>query len=274
MNTIVVPVDYTPLSLNAANYAADMACALDCSLSLLHVYPVPVVIDDMQMTVYTPTETESFEKERIEKLKRDICDRTGNTIQVYTRIMLDEIMPAIENYCTYANPYAVVMGSESADKISRLLGIAPTLRARKLLNWPLIVVPGTATFASVKKIGLACDLTDVAKTIPGDRIIKMVKGLGAELHILHISESSGEIFKPEIMEGSDQLQQMFFELKPKYHETINKNVEEGIEEFVEAVDPDMLIVIPKKHTALQRLLTKSITKQLVLHLQLPVVVMH
>ena len=40
MKPLVVPVDFSPASLDAATYAADMAAAVDAELFLLHVIEV------------------------------------------------------------------------------------------------------------------------------------------------------------------------------------------------------------------------------------------
>ena len=42
MKTIIVQTDFSPVSLNAVNFAADMAVAIDASILLFHVYNIPV----------------------------------------------------------------------------------------------------------------------------------------------------------------------------------------------------------------------------------------
>jgi hypothetical protein len=37
MKTIIAPTDFSPVSLNAVNFAADMAVSVDSSLLLFHV---------------------------------------------------------------------------------------------------------------------------------------------------------------------------------------------------------------------------------------------
>jgi nucleotide-binding universal stress UspA family protein len=39
MQTIVTPTNFSAASLNAVNYAADMACVIGANLSLLNVVP-------------------------------------------------------------------------------------------------------------------------------------------------------------------------------------------------------------------------------------------
>ncbi len=274
MKTIVVPVDFTPVSLNAANYAADMACVIGCSISLLHIYPLPVIVGDTPAIIYGPDETESFETERLTKLRSDILDRTKDRIKVSVKVVQGDVLPAIENFCKHTNPYAVVMGRETADKLSRFFGIAPVTGGLRQLEWPLLAVPENARFSSIKKIGLACDFVSVPETIPFLQIKNIVKELKAELHVIHISETSAEVFNPDIIEESDWLRAMLKELNPVYHLINSSDIEKGIEEFAETNKLDMLIIIPKNHTLLHRLFKKSISKQLVIHSHLPILALH
>ena len=42
MKTILVATDFSSVALNATNYAADMALAINADILLLHVYQIPV----------------------------------------------------------------------------------------------------------------------------------------------------------------------------------------------------------------------------------------
>ena len=42
MQTIIAPTDFSNISLNAVNYAADMAMALNANLLILHAIELPI----------------------------------------------------------------------------------------------------------------------------------------------------------------------------------------------------------------------------------------
>lgn len=274
MTTILAPVDYTPVSINAANYAADLACVLGATVSLVHVYPLPVVIGDIPIPVYGPEETESFESERLDKLKSDILSRTGNGIQIFTQVIQGEILPTIRTVCNRIKPYAVVMGAETSDKLSQFFGIAPAFGAIQQLEWPLIIVPGNAKFTSIRKIGLACDFRDIPETLPFIQIKSIVNKLKAELHVIHVSTNGNDVFTPEIIDGSNSLKEMLSELRPKYQAVNTYDIAKGIEDFAEVNCLDMLIVVPKKHSLLHKLFKKSISQQLVIQSHVPIMAIH
>jgi nucleotide-binding universal stress UspA family protein len=70
------------------------------------------------------------------------------------------------------------------------------------------------------------------------------------------------------------MNEMLGPVTPKYHFITSENIDEGIIDFAETNNIDLLIVLPKRHTLLDKLLHKSLTTQLVLHSHVPVMAFH
>ena len=164
------------------------------------------------------------------------------------------------------------MGSQGTTAAERLLFGSHTVYAMKHLVWPLITVPPQAKFSAVKKIGLACDFNKVVETTPVDEIKTLVNDFHAELHVLNTGKK--EVFNPELVFESGLLQEMLAALKPEYHFITNENTDEGIMDFAEKNNIDLLVVLPKRHGLLEKLFLKSHSKQLVLHSHVPVMALH
>ncbi len=274
MKKIIAPTDFSPVSINAVNYAADMACTTGCDLLLLHIYPLPVMAGDVPVPIYGIDDSEEYQKEKLEKLRADLLLRTRDRIKIYTQIEQGDILQKIEECCIMVNPYAVVVGPETVGRIGELAGAAVTSEVIKDLQWPVIVVPVDAHFTNIKKIGLACDYKKVVNTIPFKEIKTLLKEFGAELHVIHVNDEPEAEYSEDTIEESGWLQEMLYGLKPQYHLINNYNIEEGIEQFVTANKLDILIVVPKKHSVLHKLFSKSYSKQLALHSHVPVLAVH
>lgn len=274
MKTIIAPTDFSPVSVNAVNYAADMACTTGCDLLLLHIYPLPVMAGEVPVPIYGVEETEEYQEERLEKMRSDLLLRTRERIKIAIQTQQGDILQKIEECCTLLNPYAVVVGPETVGKIGELAGAAVTSEIIKNLQWPVIIVPEGVHFSNIKRIGLACDYKKVVNTIPVEEIKKMVKEFNAELHVIHVHDEPDAAYDMETIEESGWLQEMLYDLKPQYHLINNYNIETGIEQFASSNKLDMLIVVPKKHSVLHNLFSKSYSKQLVLHSHVPVMAVH
>jgi nucleotide-binding universal stress UspA family protein len=274
MKRIVAPTDFSPASLNAVNYAADMACALKGSLSLIHVFQLPIIYSEVPVAIDNTDDSVKEAEEKIRQLKDDITKRTGGEIEINTEVKVGSVIPETESFCSSVHPYSVVMGTQGAGAVERFFFGSNTILAVKNLSWPLIVVPPDAKFTSIKKIGLACDLKKVVETAPVEEIKSLVKEFSAELHVLHVNREAERIYTPETRKESALLQEMLEELHPVYHFVSNADIDEGLVEFAEKNNLDLLIVVPKKHNLVDKLFHKSHTKQLVLNTHVPVMSVH
>ena len=274
---IVAATDFSPVSLNAINYAADMACAIKTSLHLLHTHQLVMPYSsDFPVPIENITIINQETEEKIKKLKGSLIKRVNGKINIYTSVKEGILVNELEDYCSSVKPYAVVMGTQGASALERVLFGSNTLAVMKHLSWPLIAVPPEAKFTGIKKIGLACDLKKVVETIPVETIRLLVKQFGAKLYIIHINSDIGGYseYKPETMEASAFLQEMLDEFNPSFHFIDITGIEEAINGYAEAHAIDLLIIIPKKHSIAEKLMHRSRSKQLILHTQVPIMSIH
>jgi len=271
MKTILMATDFSPAALNAANYAADMALAINADMLLLHVYQIPVSYNEIPVIVKTEDMMQNAEKV-INELKEQLTRKTGGKLNIKTEVNMGVFFLELKTICERIKPYTVVMGSQGTTTAERLFFGSHTVYAMKHLMWPLITVPSEAKFSSVKKIGLACDFDKVVNTTPIDEIKMLVNDFNAELHVLNTGKK--KVFNPEIVFESGLLQKMLYALKPNYHFITNENTDEGIMDFAEKNHIDLLVVLPKRHGLLDKLIHKSHTKQLVLNSHVPVMALH
>lgn len=274
MKTIVAPTDFSATSLNAVNYAADLACVISTDLSLIHVCLIPMTFSEVPAPAYSIVELVADAEEQMKLLKEKIMNRTGERIKINTEVKQGNVVSEIDDYCASVNPYAVVLGTESAGAFERFLFGGKTISAMRQLSWPLIIVPPEVKFTSLRKIGLACDFRKVEETIPVKEIKSLVKEFHAEFHVLHVSTESGDSFSAQTIEESGWLQDILGELNPKYHFIGGTDIEKSISEFAEKNNLDLLIIIPQKHNLISKIFHHSHSKRLVLHAHVPVMAIH
>ena len=274
MKTIVATTDFSAISLNAVDYAADMACMTGAHLTLIHVYALPIKINEVPIPAFSARELEINAKAKISKLKETLLDRTTDRIIIHTEVRPGDVLSELIQYCTKIKPYAIVMGAENASTLERVLFGGKTVVALRKIQWPLIVVPPLVKFKSIRKIALACDFREVVESVRAQEIKDLVKEFDAELHVLYVSEESPNTFSAETVEESGLLQELLGELNPKYHFLIDSEIEKAISDFAEENKLDLLIIIPKKHTLVARIFHGSHSKNLVLHTHVPVMALH
>lgn len=271
MKTIIVATDFSAAALNAANYAADMALAIDAQVLVIHIYQIPVVYMEVPIAA-TGDEMMNDAKKSLSHLKKELISRTNSKVNIETEIAAGIFFPELKRICEKINPYAVVMGSQGTTAAERVFFGGHTIFAMKHLMWPLITIPPNTKFSQVKKICLACDFEKVTESTPIDEIKRLVNDFHAELHV--INSGKKESHSPDMIFESGLLEEMLVSLKPKYHFIANGNTDESIISFVEKNNIDLLIALPKRHGLLKKLINKSVSKQLILHSHVPVLSMH
>ena len=274
MKTIIVATDFSPAALNATNYAADMALAMNASLTVFHVYQLPLSVSDTPIVLLSVEELKESAEAKLAQLKKDLQHITPSTIEIKTEARMGNLPDELEDFCSTHKPFAVVMGKKGHSAVERALFGSNTLSVIKHLTWPVICVPpGKEYGAGIRKIGLACDFTAIKDSMPIDFIKTFIKDFGGELHVMNVDHDDRH-FKPDTPMQSEFIHGALESLNPTYHYIENQDIEDGINEFAETNNLDIVITIPKKHKRVGGLFKKSSTKQLVFESHVPIMCIH
>jgi len=272
MKKIVVPVNFTAGSTNAANYAADMARSIGADLHLLHVLGIPASTGEMPMTEYVFEEMQQVGVRGLKELWEELVKRTEGKVNIFTDMEIGSVEARIEAYCIKNQPFLVIM-SASGDSLQRLLAGGSTARAIRHLPYPMIVVPDNAAFHPIKKIVLACDLDDITGGVPVSlTFLKELKELfQAGFEVVNI-DTGRQIAEERTVFEYDAWKQQFHEAFPEVHFVETNKVEDGVNQYAGDAGADLLLVFPKRHRFLE--FHKSQAKRIALHSPVPVMSIH
>ena len=274
MKTIIIPTDFSPTATNALHYGIEMAKFIHASVLLFHAYQVPVSYSDVPLMLVSVDELKKTAEDRMAQLKKEAEHISSGELKFYTEVVMGNLSDELETLCKKINPFAVVMGSKGSSGVERVLFGSNTLSAIRHLQGPVIAVPPGKVFGKgIRKVGFACDFRDVVDSTPAEQIKTMVREFGAELHVLNV-DYHDKHFRPETPEESALLHSLLQDAKPEFHFIEHKDVEDGINEFAEKNNIDLLIAIPKKHKLLDGLFRGSSTRQLVFQAHVPVMCVH
>src|SRR6218665_22032 len=272
MKTIIVPTDFSPVAVNALNYAVDLAMEINAEVLLLHIYQIPVTISDTPLILVSVDDLKADAEKKLENTKQELERVTAGKIKISTEARLGNLTDELEELGKKISPFAIVMGTTGQSAVERVIFGSNTLSAIKHIKSPVICVPtGKAYGAGIKKIGLASDFREVAETVPVGAIKTFAAQFNAEFHVLNIHYQE---LPRELPEQTAILQRALSGLHPKFHFIEHKDIEEGIHEFAENNNLDLIIPIPKKHKLLEGIFKKSSTKELIYHSHIPVMCLH
>jgi nucleotide-binding universal stress UspA family protein len=273
MKTILVPVDFSAVSNNAAEFAGNLAAFYGADLLLYHAYEIPVALSEYAYPVFSVDEMQSTALDELENLRESIQGKLGNKITINIKAEMRVLQAGIEALCDELNPSLVVMGLSGKNALARLIVGSNTIKAVRHLKYPILVVPPKGEFIPVRKIGLACDYKQVVQTTPLGLLNKIVRDFRAELHVLNV-DFENKNFAPDTLHESFLLNDMLKELKPEYHNIESKDIVEGLNFFAQTAKLDWIVVIPKKHTLLQQIFSPGHTRELIYHTTVPILCIH
>ncbi len=274
MKTIIASTDFSPVSLNAVNFAADMAVAIKANILLFHVYSIPVTYSDVPLVLVSVEELKQESEKKLADLKDSLQQILPAGITIATEARLGNTVDEMEIICKEVKPFAVVIGAKGKSNIENIVFGSVALTAIRHLEWPVICIPAGKEYGTgIKKIGFACDFRQIKKTTPVQRIKDIVGELNATLHILNVDHGNKH-FDSETPSQMYLLNELFKDVNPDYHFINNPDVEDGIHEFAEANHLDLIIAIPQKHKLLDGIFKPSSTKQLIFQSRIPVLCLH
>ena len=251
MQTIITPTDFSDVSLNAVNYAADMALALHTRLLILHATEIPA-----SAGINYPELSDNEIEKKLRTLKNDLIKRAEKRIVIQTKQVTGFIENEIITMCDYQNPLAVVMATQGANFREHFFVGSITVYLSKNLKYPVIAVPKNVTYKPVNKILLATDLENLYD-LSIEKIVNVVKAFNATLDIVHVYKNEDKLGLMKARKS--ELARYLKDLAPRFHFIKSKNVYEAITNFAQKNNSDLILAFPKKHAFFH----KSESKQLI-----------
>lgn len=272
MKTILVPVDFSPTSLNAARYALKFAMQAGAKIILVHAFQEPLqypLRNGVELTAEGLWEVNLDQLRQLQAQFNVAAPLTKTEILQLKGSLTEAIKQLQENM----QVTLLIMGITGAGKVKETLIGSNTLAIARETTVPVLIVPEEATYERVTDIGLTTDFREVIDTIPARRIKDIAYMLGSRLHILNV-DFRNEYSTADTRLQSGLLETMFQEFSPRYHFIEKENIAEGLSDYAQKHGIELLIAVPRQKNFIDRIFSRSQTKQLVFQSKLPVLIIH
>lgn len=262
-----MPTDFSLNAQSAAEYAIQLAKQLDAGILLMHVYEEPVAISEYELsTIHFDTMKEHIVK-RLEERKVALQHEFGVGVPIETVAFGSNLIYHIKEMYEKPGSQLVVIGLTGAGMANFFLG-SNTLSIVNNVGRIVLTVPPHATFRPIKKVVFACDLWNVATTVPASRIRRVINLLGAELLVLNIQRPQQP--SPEAEAEKETLEGMLEGIPHSFHAISKRNIIAGIKDFAREHEADLIAIIPRKHDFLEKLLGANHTKAMLFRSTIPI----
>lgn len=266
MTRILIPIDFSECSINALKYGLAYADKMEVEPDIIiaHGYHIPVPAAEFSISLNASV-LEEFKKdaeEKYEELKSRMpeLENPGIRFDIKLAFALDAILKCIQE----ENPELVIMGTKGASGINEVIFGSNTSGVIKESKVPVIAVPETHKESNISRITLAIDSKGLEDISILDLVMELAKQHHAPIDILHVQ--SGD--EPD-RKALDEVARFFEETEHEFHIIDQESVAEGIEEFLDSTNSDLLALIPRKHSLIERLFSKSVTTKIAHHTTIP-----
>jgi nucleotide-binding universal stress UspA family protein len=260
MKTVVVPIDFSTPSLNAATYAVKMlAGSYDTSLILYHMYE--------------KKHEEEVVNEQLTNLQKGLS--LGSPLRMETvAVHGDDLIHEIERIVNHRHADLVVMGITGKTAMEQTYVGNNTLKLVEKNVVPVLIIPPEASFSEIKNVAIASDFKDVRLSTPSIPIKSVLELFHPTLHIVNVDSSHYVSITAEYQKEKAIMDEMFADYNPEYYFIGMFDFLEAIEQFAKDKNIDILITIPRQHSFLSRILKGTSTKKLVYHSHIPILAVH
>jgi nucleotide-binding universal stress UspA family protein len=266
MKKIIVPVDFSDTSVNAARYAIEVAKNIPgAAVTLYHVY------SSLSFTTLTSRDSDSRQMVSEAELKA-LRDRISGGFEPISCVAEDGSF--VETLATYAlgnHADLVVMGITGSSKITQVFMGTNTLNVIRNISCPVMIIPPDATYAGLKKMVLTSDFKDVSRTTPFQSIKNILDIFKPELDILNVDSEHFVELTDEFKIEREAMKDKLGAYNPEFSFLRAYDFVDGISSFVHSKKIDAIITVPRKHSFLSQLFKTSHTKKLAYHSDVPII---
>jgi len=255
MKTIVIPIDFSELSVKALKYAVGLAQQIGAGIMPVHSYAIPHTSE-----TFSGSLTELLGKNAQESMD-DFIKNVPSHVPCQSKVTAFPLKEELQHLSRDKNNIWVVMATHGVqDWLDHQLGTNAS-HIINALHVPVFLVHEKSEFSfPIKNVLFATDgipLTDDVKKEWND-----IQGL-----LLAKTQAVQVVGEPEAA-GYDTFEDM--ELVKVFH----KNLSGGLETASDLVKPELTVAVHHKRNLLQSLFHSSATKSLALEHTSPIVVLH
>jgi nucleotide-binding universal stress UspA family protein len=267
MSTVIVVTNFSASSRNALEYACSFLHNAQTRLLLLNVFSFPSTINNDGIAIAALAETFANDER---KLLRELqwVQENYPGINIESEMVTGVFLEELQNKIREEQAVLVIMGT-AGNYADLLSWDANIINSFVDLLTPVLIVPSQVRFQPLKKIAFACNYYRKNLQVPVSMLRRLIQFTKAELFVINVV-SPQEPITEEGIQNKRILKESLADLSPVYYEPEFNNVITAIDNFVEAEDIDMLLVIPTRHGIWYNIFQRSHTKGLVYLNHLPI----
>lgn len=259
MQHVIVPLDFSQTSLNAAHYAFNMfKNRADVTLILYHFY--------------AEGEDVATEKNYLDSLKKEFA--VSSTLTETVLESGDDFIDSLAAFAHIKGAFMIVMGLTGKTPLEQRFSGSNTLSITEKNVCPVLIVPEDAKYNAIKNVLITSEMKYVDETPTLLAVKKVLQEFKPSLHILNVDESHYVSLTKDFKEERDKMEALLAEFKPEFYFMRLHDFHEAVNMFTQDKNVDIIIIAPKYHSFFEKLFKTQYTKKMIYQSKVPVLAVY
>lgn len=278
MMNILIPTDFSENEQNAIAYALAYFSDVAVNFYILHVSHTHTstkeeeqeLFSDFDTEMQTVQSTSATLREEIRKYQIRSQNPAHSFFPLHENLNLVEAIRknVIEKEIDY-----ILMGTKGTTKINGAEMGSNTCDVITKVKCPILVIPENAKFNGIKNIAFLTDYNCIYRNKIITRLSETLDLHRSPLRVLHIKAQNTGLTAAQT-DNKGFLHYFFKDKKHSFHFVENKDLEIGIQDFVETWDISLVSIVAKNLNLIQRLLLRPAVKSVSYSVNVPFLVLH
>ena len=281
MKTLLVPVDFSGPSDNAAAFAADLANDREYDEVVLaanlyipifeQIIPTP---DLTQVTAADIQQKKKLIREQLEALKGKILKRLNRNSAVRFVISDLPLVRAILQQVRDESPALVIIGSNSYGAADDSMIGNQIIELAKVIPAPVLMVPAKSSYRPVADALVAGEFKSLACIDPLKLLGKFSQGRHPRLSLLNVGTSRRNLPAADpFATTKDTVSELLKGFDYRLYNLDDKDILQGVLKFADGNPVQMIIALPGRHSFLYHLTHQNIQQGILRNAQKPVLIL-
>ncbi len=273
---ILLPTDFSENAWKAIHYALRLFQDEECHFILLNTY-TPITysweaIDAGAIPIEILEEMRILSEDGLQVTGKRIQEEYQNPKHTFSEKSTINPLPLeIQDLFDLDAIDWVVMGTQGATGVKRVLFGSNTVRVLDTAQCPVMAIPSVFSFDTLQEILFPSDFKINFNHEQLQPLLELAKRHGATLNILHVMEKGG--LSQEQQKNKEVLEGLLKGIPNRFHEMPYQTLPEAVTEFERGLKVDLLVLFNNKHSFITNLFFSSTLHRIGFHLTTPLLVM-
>ncbi len=260
MKNVIIPIDFSETSLNAARYATTMFSGKP---------NIRVILYNM----FKDEDEAATAAQYLLSLQAEMEEKGVVNIELIKELGSD-LIDNLGRLAHQKSAELILMGITEKEEWRQFFTGSNTIKMAEENICPVMIIPQTAKYNGINNVSLASDFKEVEAHTPVLAIKTVLKEFNANLHIVNVDNEHYVSLTDEYLAERAKMQKMFEEFNPEFYFIGMNDFHEAIEQFSKDKNIDLLVIIPKNHSFMNSLFSSRHTKKLAFNTSVPLLAVH